>query len=66
MIIEDDQDKEALVFQAGVNELIASAWAVNEAEKDQSRFSDWLYDGLRSNLSLLLCARRYDRFSQSK
>lgn len=33
MIIEDDQDKEALVFQAGVNELIASAWAVNEGKK---------------------------------
>lgn len=33
MIIEEDQDKEALVFQAGVNELIASAWAVNEGKK---------------------------------
>lgn len=33
MIIEDDQEKEALVFQAGVNELIASAWAVNEGKK---------------------------------
>lgn len=33
MIIEDDQNKEALVFQAGVNELIASAWAVNEGKK---------------------------------
>lgn len=33
IIIEEDQDKEALVFQAGVNELIASAWAVNEGKK---------------------------------
>ncbi|MBO0461358.1 6-phospho-beta-glucosidase [Enterococcus sp. DIV1298c] len=33
MIIEEGQDKEALVFQAGVNELIASAWAVSEGKK---------------------------------
>lgn len=38
MIIEDDQDKEALVFQAGVNELIASAWAVNEGKKINPNF----------------------------
>ncbi len=33
MIIEDDSQKEALVFQAGVNELIASAAAVIEGKK---------------------------------
>ncbi|MBO1085555.1 MULTISPECIES: 6-phospho-beta-glucosidase [Enterococcus] len=38
MIIEDDQEKEALVFQAGVNELIASAWAVNEGKKINPNF----------------------------
>ncbi|PQC31931.1 6-phospho-beta-glucosidase [Enterococcus mundtii] len=38
MIIEDDQEKEALVFQAGGNELIASAWAVNEGKKINPNF----------------------------
>jgi len=38
MIIEDDQEKEALVFQAGVNELIASAWAVNEGKQINPNF----------------------------
>ena len=38
MIIEDDSQKEALVFQAGVNELIASAAAVIEGKKINPEF----------------------------
>ncbi|OTP06768.1 hypothetical protein A5844_002708 [Enterococcus sp. 10A9_DIV0425] len=38
MIIEEDQNKEAMVFQAGVNELIASAQAVIEGKKINPAF----------------------------
>ena len=65
MIIEEESKKEELVFQAGVNELIASAAAVIEG-KNQSRLSNRLYDGLCPNLSLFLCTRRFDGFGQSQ